>query len=153
MQWTLRPAVFKLRPCAFTIRFWKVGRCMSHVLKHALGQLLIVAFCVAAVSAASPATSEFQKLQSLAGRWEGKDDEGKAVKTEFKLVAGGTAVLETLAASGMDELLTLYSVDGESILLIHYCPTNNQPRMRAVPQPGEIKPLAFSFQNPGNRPN
>src|SRR5260370_39432845 len=114
MQWTLRPAVFKLRPCAFTIRFWKVGRCMSHVLKHALGQLLIVAFCVAAVSAARPATSGFQKLQSSAGRWEGKDDEGKAVKTEFKLVAGGSAVLETLAASGMEDMLSGYRMNRES---------------------------------------
>jgi hypothetical protein len=126
---------------------------MSHILKHALGQLLIVAFCVAAVSAAGPATSGFQKLQSLAGRWEGKDDEGKAVKTEFKLVAGGTAVLETLAASGMEEMLTVYSMDGESILLTHYCPTNNQPRMRAHPQTSQIRQLVFSFQDAGNLPN
>jgi hypothetical protein len=89
----------------------------------------------------------------LAGRWEGKDDQGEAVKTEFKLVAGGTAVLETLAASGMDEMLTVYSLDGESILLTHYCPTNNQPRMRALPQTSEIRQLVFSFQDAGNLPN
>ncbi len=46
---------------------------MSRVMKHALGQLLTIAFCVTTVSAASPAASGFQKLQSLAGRWEGKD--------------------------------------------------------------------------------
>ncbi len=74
-------------------------------------------------------------------------------KTEFKLVAGGTAVLETLAASGMEEMLTVYSMDGESILLTHYCPTNNQPRMRAHPQTSEIRQLVFSFQDAGNLPN
>ncbi len=126
---------------------------MSHVMKYALGQLLIIAFCVATVSAASPAASGFKKLQSLAGRWEGKDDQGKAVTTEFKLVAGGTAVLETLAASGMEEMLTVYSMDGESILLTHYCPTNNQPRMRAIPQTSEIKQLVFAFQDAGNLPD
>src|SRR6266404_8835311 len=131
----------------------KEGRCMSYAMKHALGQLLIVASCIATASAASPATSGFHKLQSVAGRWEGKDDQGKAVTTEFKLVAGGTAVLEILAASGMDEMLTVYSMDGESILLTHYCPTNNQPRMRAVPQTSEIKQLVFSFQDAGNLPN
>ena len=62
-------------------------------------------------------------------------------------------MLETLAASGMDEMLTVYSMDGESILLTHYCPTNNQPRMRAVPQTSEIKQLVFSFQDAGNLPN
>ena len=82
-----------------------------------------------------------------------KTDQGKVVTTEFKSVAGGTAVLETLTASGMDEMLTLYSVDGESILLTHYCPTNNQPRMRAVPQTSEIRQLVFSFQDAGNLPN
>src|SRR5258708_2389389 len=126
---------------------------MSHVVKHSLGQLLILACCVTAVSAASPATSAFQKLKGLEGHWEGNEAQGKAVKTEFKLVAGGTAVLETLAASGMAEMLTVYSMDGESILLTHYCPTNNQPRMRAVPQTGEIKQLVFSFQDAGNLPN
>ena len=82
-----------------------------------------------------------------------KTDQGKVVTTEFKSVAGGTAVRETLTASGMDEMLTLYSVDGESILLTYYCPTNNQPRMRAVPQTSEIRQLVFSFQDAGNLPN
>jgi hypothetical protein len=44
-------------------------------------------------------------------------------------------------------------MDGESILLTHYCPTNNQPRMRALPQTSEIRQLVFSFQDAGNLPN
>jgi hypothetical protein len=49
------------------------------------------------------------------------------------VVAGGTTVLETLKHGDMEEMLSLYSVDGDSIALQHYCPTNNQPRMRATP--------------------
>jgi len=103
-----------------------------------------------AAPAASKAAAAFEKLKSLEGSWQGKDGDGKPAKTSFKLVAGQTAVLETLEMSGMDEMLTLYSVDGDTIALMHYCPTNNQPRLRATPGPGEIKMLAFEYESTGN---
>jgi hypothetical protein len=99
------------------------------------------------------ATSTFRKLQALAGEWDGKDDSGNAVKTKFELVAGNTAVLETLTMAGMEEMLTLYTVDGDGIALVHYCPTNNQPRMRAVPASGNVKELVFAFQSATNLPD
>ena len=101
----------------------------------------------------SNATSTFHKLQALAGEWEGKDDSGNAVKTKFELVAGNTAILETLTMAGMEEMLTLYSVDGDGIALVHYCPTNNQPHMRAIPASGDVKELVFAFQGATNLPD
>ena len=106
--------------------------------------------CGPAVLAGSGATAGFKKLQSLVGEWRGKDEEGKSVTTKFRLIASSTAVMETLAASGMDEMVTLYSVDGDAILLLHYCPTNNQPRMRALPQGDNVKELVFSFEGAAN---
>ena len=100
--------------------------------------------------AATPAESAFKKLESLAGQWEGKDAHGMAAKTSFEVLASGTAVLEKLAISGMEEMITLYSVDRDGIALVHYCPTNNQPRMRVVPGAGEIKELSFDYQGAGN---
>src|SRR6266568_7155107 len=105
--------------------------------------------CAPAFPAASHATAGFRKLQSLVGDWEGKDERGKPVKTNFRLIAGQTAVLETLAMSGIDEMVTIYSQDGDGIALLHNCPTNNQPRMRAVPPPGEVKELVFAFEGAG----
>jgi hypothetical protein len=95
-------------------------------------------------------TSTFHKLQALAGDWEGMDNSGDPVKTKFELVAGNTAVMETLTMSGMEQMLTLYTVDGDGIALVHYCPTNNQPRMRAMPSSGDVKELVFSFQDATN---
>jgi hypothetical protein len=92
----------------------------------------------------------FHKLQALAGDWEGKDEQGNKAKTNFRVVAGNTAVMETLTASGMEEMVTLYNVDGDGISLVHYCPTNNQPRMRAMPGEGDNKELLFSFQGATN---
>ncbi len=101
----------------------------------------------------------FQKIKSLAGRgkaeqWEGKDQDGSPAQTSFAVVVAGTAVLETLRESGMEEMLTVYSVDGDGIALVHFCPTNNQPRMRAIPasSDGDIQQLEFLFRDAGNLP-
>jgi hypothetical protein len=108
---------------------------------------------VSTAQAPSPATAAFHKIQALAGAWEGKDAAGNTVKTKFQLVAGDTAVMETLTMSGMEEMLTLYSLDGDGIALVHYCPTNNQPHMRAIPTSAAVQELAFAFQGATNLPD
>ena len=103
-----------------------------------------------ALFAGTPSESAFKKLQSLAGQWEGKDAHGMAAKTSFEVLASGTAVMERLEASGMEEMITLYSLDRDGIALVHYCPTNNQPRMRVVPSADNVKELSFDYQGAGN---
>lgn len=111
----------------------------------------LLLFIVSVPLLASPhSATAFKKLQSLAGDWEGKDEHGMDVKTNFKVVATNTAVMETLSPSGMDEMVSLYSVDQEAIALVHFCPTNNQPRMKATPDSEDIKELVFEFHGAGN---
>jgi hypothetical protein len=69
--------------------------------------------------AGTPSEAAFKKLQSLAGRWEGKDAHGMAAKTSFEALAAGTAVIERLDAPGMEEMVTLYSIDHDGIALVH----------------------------------
>lgn len=109
--------------------------------------------CGPAILARSGASAGFQKLQSLAGDWEGKDEEGHNVKSSFRVIASNTAVMETMAASGTGEMVTLYSVDDDAILLLHYCPMNNQPRMRAIPSSDDAAELVFSFESAANLPS
>ena len=106
-------------------------------------------------TAPKPPKAAFKQLQALAGNWEGKDSDGGAAKTKFEIVAAGTAVMETISPTGMgmEDMLTLYSIDGDSIVLVHYCPTNNQPRMKATPGTGEVRELTFEFQGAGNLPS
>jgi hypothetical protein len=101
----------------------------------------------------SPAERAFTKIQSLVGDWGGKDDHGMVVKTNFKVIAANTAVMETLSMHGMEEMVTLYSIDGNSISLIHYCPTKNQPHMEVVPPPDPIRELVFEFKDARNLPS
>ena len=102
------------------------------------------------LAAGTPSESAFKKLQSLAGQWEGKDAHGMSAKTSFEVLASGTAVLERLEASGMEEMITPYSMDRDGIALAHYCPTNNQPRMRVVLSSTDVKELSFDYQGAGN---
>jgi hypothetical protein len=116
--------------------------------------LAAIAFAAAGnVQAAPHSTAAFKKLQGLAGEWVGTDDKHQPVKTSFKAIVSNTAVMETLSPSGMEEMVTVYTLDGDGIALVHFCPTNNQPRMRAVPGSDEVKELAFDFQGASNLPS
>ena len=121
----------------------------------AMGILALAALSSPIFPAADPPKAGFKQLQSLTGEWEGKDADGGAAKTKFEIVAAGTAVMETISPTGMgmEDMLTLYSIDGDSIALVHYCPTNNQPRMKATPGTGQVKELTFAFQSAGNLPS
>jgi len=125
---------------------------MRHLFRMSL---ICAAFALveAAAPPTSPAVAAFHKLSALVGNWEGKDDSGAEVKSHFQLIAGRTAVMETLTMSGTDQMVTFYSLDGNSIFLVHYCPTNNQPRMRATPEAGDLSKLVFSFESVANLPN
>jgi hypothetical protein len=115
--------------------------------------ILASIMCLANGHAPSGASVAFQKLQTLVGDWEGTDEQGNPVKSNFRLVVSGTALLETLSMPGKHEMLTVYSVDKDAIALLHYCPSNNQPQMRAIPPEGEVKELVFKFQRAGNLPS
>ena len=101
----------------------------------------------------SPAQAVFKKIKLLQGEWDGKDGDGKAVHSSFKSVVSGTTVMETLHVSGMEEMLSLYTIDAEGIQVSHFCPTNNQPRLRAVPSSANPKELDFQFTGAGNLPD
>jgi hypothetical protein len=115
--------------------------------------VLLILIAIAPLFAASNSGVAFRKIQSLVGDWEGKDDKGQPAKTNFKLIVSGTAVMETLAPTGMENMVTVYSLDGDGIALVHFCPTNNQPRMRVIPATSDPQELAFDFVSAGNLPS
>jgi hypothetical protein len=112
--------------------------------------MLSVAFaalCLA--SAAAPpdqnnAGLAFDKLKGLAGQWEATTDKGKATTT-YEVVSGGTALLERIRVAGESEMLTVYHLDGNHLVLTHYCEAGNQPRMQAAPFDPASNQIRFDF--------
>jgi hypothetical protein len=122
-------------------------------MRYVFSLLMVCTAAVQVSRAAGPPSAvadSFKRLQSLAGEWSGTDEHGQAVRSKFQSIASNTAVMETLAPTHMEEMVTLYSVDRDAISLVHYCPTNNQPRMRAIPRADHVGTLVFEFQDAGN---
>jgi hypothetical protein len=87
----------------------------------------------------------FDQLKSLAGNWEGQDSSGSSGKVTYKVVSNGSAVMETLQPSNEPEMITMYTVDDDRIVVTHYCSAGNQPTMQTQPSPAANGKLDFSF--------
>jgi hypothetical protein len=95
----------------------------------------------------APANPGFEKLKSLVGAWKGKMPDGEEVQTTYKLVGAGSAIEEILSHGNM---ITMYHLDGSSLMLTHYCAAQNQPRMRAAAYKDGGDALKFSFVDATN---
>jgi hypothetical protein len=98
-----------------------------------------------------PAREAFAKLKALRGEWQGTSNKGKKVHLSYEPIAGGTAILETFREEGSGlAMSTVYHLDGEHLMLTHYCVSNNQPRMRALlpaPEPSTLQFELFDITN------
>ena len=62
----------------------------------------------------------FAKMKSLAGEWTGTIDErgkGDPITVIYKTTANGTAVMETLFPGAPYEMVTVYHLDGDKLVL------------------------------------
>lgn len=80
-------------------------------------------------------------LKTLAGDWEMTDKEGKKhVSSVFKVVAAGSAVSQNMFPGTEHEMVNMYHMDGDKVVMTHYCAAGNQPRMTsAAPKDGVYK--------------
>jgi len=95
--------------------------------------------CLAACQSGAPRTFDeatraelLGTVKALEGRWEGKDPEGNLQAVEFRVSSGGSAVREIMFPGTPDEMTNMYHLDGDTLVLTHYCAAGNQPRMRAA---------------------
>jgi hypothetical protein len=104
------------------------------------GSALLV--CLAAGSA--PARTEsvgdrmFDRLQSLAGDWEGTLEWSGArsgsgtLRASYRVVSNGSAVIESLSMGGdAPSMTTVYHRNGDELRMTHFCAARNQPRLIA----------------------
>ena len=100
----------------------------------------------------------FEALKGLAGEWRGNDTLGHDAVISFRVTSGGTALFSELvernhqAQSLEDDMITMIHLDGDRLLLTHYCGAGNQPRMKGVASP-DGKTIAFDFVDATNLPS
>lgn len=125
----------------------------------------------------SPAAIAFARLKSLAGTWK-FGDTGTAPGTlmpvgtvSYEVVSNGTAILERVSGPehGPSGMVSIIRLDGDRLVLDHYCSDGNQPRLvasrdlagmeirfdfesatgLASPEAGHIHSAVFSFRPDG----
>ncbi|MGH9773344.1 MAG: hypothetical protein ACRD50_00170 [Candidatus Acidiferrales bacterium] len=145
-------------------------------MRNLCGEVVAIALLL---GAAGPASAQrgtnggFERMKTLVGEWQGRMDGGPAVRSTFKLVSEGSALVEMLnpaaesaksiyrsdservtpthylvvmqRPSGQMEMVSVYHADGDRVAMTHYCSANNQPRMSTAPVSGTPAELEFNL--------
>jgi hypothetical protein len=115
-----------------------------------LGLLLLsLSLCVfAAAQKMHPlarSTPAFDQLKSLAGEWERTNTQGSKVSLTYQVVSNGSVLMERLKSADESEMITMYSLDGDHILVTHYCSAGNQPTMQTATATAATGKYDFNF--------
>ena len=101
----------------------------------------------------SDGQKSFDKLKTLAGSWEGHvttiplqaDIEGKLMHVSLRATSMGNALLHEATGAGRpDDPITMLYLDGDRLMLTHYCDAGNRPRMVGKIAP-DGKTVEFEF--------
>ena len=131
-----------------TQRYGKPAATRSAV---ATATMLFVAIAITGshASAAVTAKEAFAQLKTLAGKWEPHviKADGPQAPVEFKILGGDATIIETLFGGTPHEMVTAYTIEGDDLLLRHYCSEGNQPLLRLDREKSTSKELFFTFVN------
>ncbi|MGA9529002.1 MAG: hypothetical protein WBS24_12885 [Terriglobales bacterium] len=110
--------------------------------------VLALVFAATAVAAESDAQKSFQQLAGLEGNWTGKNSQGQPIEVSFRMTAGGSALMSEIHGHGAENMITMFHMDGDRLLMTHYCSAGNQPRMKVVSS--DAKSVSFEFMDGTN---
>ena len=71
--------------------------------------------------------------------------DGPKTTVEYRVTAGGSVVMETMFAGEPHEMITMYTVDGDSLVATHYCSGGNQPVLKLNAAKSTADELVFDF--------
>ena len=121
---------------------WIIGLLLAAVAAQAADNKPV------ADSKALDAKAAFDRLSTLAGEWEAGGEHKSQVT--YELIAGGSALVERESMEGHAPMMTVYHLDGDSLMLTHYCMAGNQPRMRARSFDAATGEIRFEFLDATN---
>lgn len=125
--------------------------------------LVVAILCCGAAAGAEPtapptpsgdeARAAFARFKALDGVWRGRSTRGWTDESQFRTIAGGSAVLATtFDAHPGETMATLFTVNGGALELVHYCVAKNAPRLRATAITAGGREVRFTFVDGANLP-
>ncbi|MCI0403725.1 MAG: hypothetical protein L0212_09400 [Acidobacteria bacterium] len=105
-----------------------------------------------ATSSAAPISRDqalqvFGHFKALTGRWRGESTKGWEGDSNYRVLARDSVVMST---SEFDDapgrgMVTMFHMDGDRLLLTHYCEARNQPRLVATTVEDDGRTVVFTF--------
>lgn len=95
----------------------------------------------------SDSQAAFEKLKTLQGSWTGKGSEGQSLQVSFRVTSNGSALMSEI--QGREDMITMFHLDGDRLMMTHYCGAGNQPRMVGTMSP-DGKTVSFNFLDATN---
>jgi hypothetical protein len=95
----------------------------------------LVAYAGKGPGAPYSGSKEYERMKELVGAWEGTSNmakEGQPIRVEYRLTAGGSAIVETLFPGTPEEMISVYHDSNGKLSMIHYCMLRNQPYMKLL---------------------
>jgi len=114
----------------------------------AVAAVLVIVLSASLVLAQSDAHKSFDLLKGMEGNWAGKNQQGQPIQVTFRLTAGGSALMSEIHGHGPENMITMFHMDGDRLLLTHYCGAGNQPRMKVISS--DAKSVSFEFMDGTN---
>lgn len=106
---------------------------MKHAIVFAL--LLTASFAAAEPRPVTPADAKaiFERIKTLEGTWKSKSTKGWTEVSTYEVAAQGSVIIERSHFEGEpnDGMMTTFFLDGERLLMTHYCEARNQPTLIA----------------------
>ncbi|MGA2978623.1 MAG: hypothetical protein ABSD76_03435 [Terriglobales bacterium] len=109
----------------------------------AIAATMIIVLSASLVVAQSDAHKSFDLLKGMEGNWAGKNNQGQPVQVSFRITSGGSALMSEIHGHGPENMITMFHMDDERLLMTHYCGAGNQPRMKVISS--DAKSVSFEF--------
>ena len=104
-----------------------------------------------ATDSKTQAIEAFQRFKKLEGKWKGRSTKGWQETVEYRTIAAGTVVVESsFDAHPNEQMMTMFHLDDNRLVLTHYCVAKNQPRLVATSFSDDGRTIAFSFLDATN---
>ena len=126
------------------VLLWQEGE----MKKLRTAAVLVMILAATSVWAQSDAQKVLDRFKSMVGTWEGKSSSGDTSTVTYKLMGGGTGVMAEMHMIEED-MTSMFYVDGDRLLMTHYCGAGNQPRMKASTS-ADGKTITFDFLDATN---
>jgi hypothetical protein len=123
---------------------------MRTMLAISAAAILMLGAITARVGSQPAPANAFERLKTLVGEWDGTGPTGKHVEDTIRLVSNNTALEETFQTDTDNQMVTMYTPDGNRLALTHYCSKGNQPHLETPAVAASSNEFAFAFTGAAN---